>query len=303
MPMPKATVPDDHPRLVSYEVILVGSPCFPGQPGVICHSSYAVLDEVGRERLRTLLGASIHDGASVGPVAEHTYERVVAVAAGQYVVPQVGSIEARHEPFRVTQLQLSLDVFPHLRRSRGGERDERRIFAQPPEYSQVAVVGSELVTPLRDAVSLVHGYQADFQRVQILLESRLYDALRRHVQEFQIAVKRGLLDSELLLPRLRAVQEVGRNAVALESVHLVLHKRDQGRDHQGDSGKSERRKLVAQRFAATGGHEYDGVTSVRHSVDDLCLKRAEVVVAEVSLEQVPHQVIIDDAFGMRACVS
>ncbi len=277
----------DHARLVPHEPFLVGSPRLSGQPSVIRHSRYSVFYEVGCQGLRALLGAAIHYGASVGTVSEHTHERVVPVVAWEYAVSQIGPVEAGHKPCGRAQPQLVLDVIAHLLSGRCGERDERRVFAQLSEYSQVAVVRPELVSPLRDAVGLVHGDQADFKRVQELLETGLNDALRRDVQQLEIALERRPLDSETLLPGLRAVQELGGNSVTLESVHLVLHQRDQGGDYQCDARQRERRKLVTQRLAPAGGHEHDGITTVHHSADDLCLKRAEVVVAEVSLEQSP----------------
>ena len=68
-----------------------------------------------------------------------------------------------------------------------------------PEHAQVAIVGPELVPPLRYTVRLVHGYQADIYRVQEPLEPGLNDAFRRDVQQLGLTVERRLLDPDLLI--------------------------------------------------------------------------------------------------------
>ena len=43
---------------------------------------------------------------------------------------------------------------------------------------------------------------------------------------------------------------------------LILHERDQRRDDQGEAVKDQRRDLIAQRFAAAGGHQDQRVGAV-----------------------------------------
>ena len=57
-------------------------------------------------------------------------------------------------------------------------------------------------------------------------------------------------------------------AVAAHQVHLVLHQGDQRRDDDGSALQHDSGQLIAQRFAATGGHDDKGVTSIQHTLDD-----------------------------------
>jgi hypothetical protein len=50
------------------------------------------------------------------------------------------------------------------------------------------------------------------------------------------------------------IDVAGGNAVVSQQPHLILHQRDQRRDHDHDAGPQQRRQLVAQGLAATGRH-------------------------------------------------
>ena len=68
--------------------------------------------------------------------------------------------------------------------------------------------------------------------------------------------------------------------VGPQSVHLVLHQRDERRHHDAGAGPQHRRDLVAERLPAPAGHEHEGVVPTQERVDDQLLVRAEPLVAE-----------------------
>jgi hypothetical protein len=76
----------------------------------------------------------------------------------------------------------------------------------------------------------------------------------------------------------------GLEAEGLERVHLVLHQRDQGRDHEDRARQDAGGKLVGQRLPGPGGHDRDAVPPGQHGVDDLALPRAELAKAEDLVE-------------------
>ena len=150
---------------------------------------------------------------------------------------------------------------------------------------QVAVVGPEVVAPLRYAVGLVDGQQADIKRPEERGEPRGRQPFGRNVEDLESAPHGLRPHPARLCGCQRAVQELRRDAVGLQAVYLVLHERDQRRYDDGDAVHCERRKLVAKRLTAARGHEHQPVSPGQHVGDYLLLQRQEGVESEVCLEQ------------------
>ena len=94
------------------------------------------------------------------------------------------------------------------------------------------------------------------------------------------ARRRGTRTRPAALDRLlRRVEEPGPHAERRQGVDLVLHERDQRGDDHAGARAHERGDLVAQRLAAAGRHEHEGVAAAHDGVDDLGLLAAERVVA------------------------
>ena len=66
--------------------------------------------------------------------------------------------------------------------------------------------------------------------------------------------------------------------------HLVAHEGDERRDHEGQALAGERRQLVAERLACTGGHDGENVLAGEHGAHDLLLSFAEGGEAEHVVE-------------------
>ena len=92
----------------------------------------------------------------------------------------------------------------------------------------------------------------------------------------------------LLGHRERAIDERDRQCQRLQLIDLVLHQRDQRRDDQRQAVQHQGRQLVAEAFAAAGGHDAQAVASGQHGGDDLLLPGAEG--AQPELRQVGFQV-------------
>jgi hypothetical protein len=71
---------------------------------------------------------------------------------------------------------------------------------------------------------------------------------------------------------------------APEDIHLVLHERDERRNHYGRTLKDEGRKLITQRLAPAGRHKHKGITSVQEMIYNLFLIAFELVVPEKFFE-------------------
>ena len=87
-----------------------------------------------------------------------------------------------------------------------------------------------------------------------------------------------------LLPIERGVEKSGIDPGLVQRAHLVVHQRNQGRDHDRHAMPGllahDGRHLVAQRFAATRGHEHQRIASPYHVLNDGLLRPAKLRVAK-----------------------
>ena len=67
-----------------------------------------------------------------------------------------------------------------------------------------------------------------------------------------------------------------------EKIDLVLHQRDQRRDHDRQPVEQQRRQLVTEAFAAAGGKNRQRRTPGQQPADHLLLSRPEIAKAESS---------------------
>src|SRR5208283_5412702 len=66
--------------------------------------------------------------------------------------------------------------------------------------------------------------------------------------------------------------------------HLVVHKGDERAHHQHGAAEDERRKLVAERLPAAGGHDHRSVMAFHQALNDALLQRPERIVAPILLQ-------------------
>ena len=70
----------------------------------------------------------------------------------------------------------------------------------------------------------------------------------------------------------------------MQGTHLVMHQRNQRRDDHRDAMPrllpGDGRDLVAQRFAAAGGHQHQRIATGHHMRNDGLLRAAKLVVAK-----------------------
>ena len=195
-------------------------------------------------------------------------------------VADVGAIEARRVDRRISQAEPGADVLAGGVVGGGGERDERDAGEQLAQAAELDVLGAEVVAPLRHAVRLVDREERDRERADELERAVEHEALRRHVEQVEPPAAQVAQHLGRLLGRERGVQHRRRNAVRAQRVDLVFHERDERRDHDGRAVTMQRRHLIAERLAATGGHQYERAAPVDDVLDDLALVGPELVVAE-----------------------
>ena len=208
------------------------------------------------------------------------------VALREHGVGQVLAVEAGDERLAVLYVELGHDVLADALGCRCRQCYAGHVGEAPSKGLEVPVVGPEVVSPLGDAVRLVDGNEADGYGVEERRKGRNREALGRDVEDFDPPHERGSVDAADLRRRHAAVHERRRDAVRSESVHLVLHQRDERRDHERQPVETQGWQLVAQRLAAARRHQHEAMFLAKHVTHDLFLKRQEGLIPETGLQQV-----------------
>ena len=198
---------------------------------------------------------------------------------------EVVAAEAVDEARGVVQRKLREDVVLNDGCCGRGQRQDRRGAQQVQMLAEHAVVGAEIVAPLRDAVRLVDGDERRLALAQHLGKAGDAQPLRRDEEKLQAAVQ--VVDAGLA--RALAIQS-GVNARDLQTAcrelgGLIFHERDERADDQRGAAARDGRQLVAERFARAGRHHQQDIAAGDRRAADLFLVGAEGREAEGAGEQ------------------
>ena len=161
---------------------------------------------------------------------------------------------------------------------------------------ELAVLGAEVVPPLGYAVGLVDDEGADAGSYAQALQRAFekigeQQTLRSEIEELVFTPQRRRQATVDLIGAERRVDEARGDAVILEQPHLILHERDQRRDHDAQPGLEHSRQLKAERLAAAGRHEREHVFARQHIAHDVLLAGTEMLESENAVQccgQVGH---------------
>ncbi len=136
------------------------------------------------------------------------------------------------------------------------------------KLGQQAVFGAELVAPLADAVRLVDGHQRHAAAAQPLQRARHPQPLGRDVEQIEPPGIECRPTARCSSGGWSECSAPGRHAQLPQCRHLVVHQRDQRRDHDRRAGPAQRRHLVADALAAAGRHQHQRVAAVHYMLYD-----------------------------------
>ncbi|GAB1411428.1 hypothetical protein MASR1M97_01640 [Candidatus Desulfobacillus denitrificans] len=256
--------------------------------GVVGQGAEALAAEEGRRLLDLAPRQAVHDAGLAGMFGAQEGQQLGAgVGLLDDLVADVGTVEAGDEDARAAKLQVGDDFLACRLVGGGGERDARHLGPALVQEAELEVLRAEVVAPLRDAVRLVDGEEGEAVAgglAELVREVGREQPLRRDVEQVEFARHEGAAGAVGLLRRLAGMQAGGAHAGFEERRHLVLHQGDQRRDDEGRARPQQGRDLVAQRLAAAGGHQHQGVAAAGDLFDDLGLLAAEGRVAEDLVE-------------------
>ena len=130
--------------------------------------------------------ADVDDGTARHPL-EDVQKFLGFVARAAYDVGQVLALETHAENILFPKLQPFLDVCHDFGGSGGRQCQYGYSRKHATHLGYLQVGGSEVVSPLRDAVAFVHGYHADFHLGQLGAEDVSGQSFGRDVEELVVA--------------------------------------------------------------------------------------------------------------------
>ena len=193
---------------------------------------------------------------------------------------QVGPMEAGDEHLRRIHAQRLQDVGARARIGGGGQRDARHAREAIRQTRELAILRTKLVAPLRHAMRLVDREQREWQARQPLQRAVAQQPLGRDIQQIKLLLDQVARDAARLGRIEIGMQRAGRDAKLAQRRHLVVHQRDQRRDHHRGARTAQRGHLEADALAAAGRHQHQRVAAGDDMVDHLFLLAAKAGKAE-----------------------
>ncbi len=238
--------------------------------------------EVVAHLLHRGTGGAIDDAALVPPLRHQPPEGAALVLGFVDVKVQVGTVEAGDGVYRVLKGQPQGNVPLDLKGGCSGKGGHHRPPGQGLDKVQnLQIAGPEVLTPLGNAVGLIHRHQGNFLPGHVFQKGGLFQPFRGDINEPVGPAADAPPDLPALLQALGTVELGRRNPRAGEGRHLIPHQGDQGGDHQGQPRQQQGRDLVAQGLSAAGGHNAQHVPTSQDTVHQRLLSGTEFRVAEV----------------------
>ena len=278
---------DDHVGALHQEIVLI----LGARGRIHARMIGQRLDAVGHQQLGQFLdllaAQTIDDAAAPLLLLDEADDVAVHVVLGTDFVIEIRTVERRFENRGVVHAEVLLDVQLHLRRGRRRQGDQRRRADLVDDRADAAVLRTEIVAPLRNAVRLVDGVERylDFaqKRDVVLLGKRLGGEIEQLGAPLQ-HVGAHLCHGGLVERRIEEMGDARLRRESAHGVHLILHQGDQRRNDDRHAVHQQRRQLVTERLAAARGHQHERVFSSKHIADYSLLIAFERRKAEILLE-------------------
>ena len=203
----------------------------------------ATLTKLLRHLLSGLLLSDVDDARLAGLGAQPFEQTALLVAPGHRLNQQVeiGAVETGGDDIVCRNRKLALHVGNHRRGGRGGQQQHLRDGELALVVGQLEVVRAKIVAPLGDAVRFIDHQQGDRHLTDEVAEALILQALDRDHQNFQLARLGFGHGGRRLLTALRRIDARRADAMGMQERQLILHQRQQRRDHQRQVRQVQRR--------------------------------------------------------------
>ncbi len=268
------------------EILLILPPLLIVQARVVAGGGEAVVAEGLADPFHVGPGGAVDDAAAAPALPQQLQQAPGLFLRALHVEKEVFPVEARDHGPGLPKPQEPDDVRPDLP---GGRSREGRQKGPPGQslhkVRDLQIAGAEILSPLADAVGLVHGHQGDVRPGGKVEEALGGQPLRGHIDDL-IGAPAGPSQGLAVLGKAQGGIEISRRNPGLAQGHdLILHQGDQGRHHQGDPRQHQGGNLIAHGLAGAGGHDAQNILPVHQGVDEAFLPRTKGVVAEIFTKQ------------------
>lgn len=142
-------------------------------------------------------------------------------------VANIGAVKAADLDQRSAQIQQTQDILPRSLVRGGGQRQKRQRRKMAFDLPARAVFRAEIVSPLRNAVRLVHRYHRQPPLLQLLEHVVHHQTLGRDIQHLNAPAAARGHHLVLLLAALGGIQTGRRHAIGQQLIDLILHQQNQ----------------------------------------------------------------------------
>ena len=193
--------------------------------------------EHGSEFLHLFARDAIDDTALALVLLDVFYYLFVDVLALlPHFIIEVGAVEGTLELLGIDDAEALLDVRTHLVGGSCREGYHRGVAYAVDGGAYVAVVGTEVVTPFRYAMSLIDSIERDFERLEEAEVILFVERLRSHIKQLgapAVHIVIHLLQRGFIERRVQVVCQSACFTYSVDYIHLVFHERNQRRHHDG----------------------------------------------------------------------
>ncbi len=168
------------------------------------------------------------------------------ILSGLHSIHQVRPVKRADEDLRNLQLKLPHHVVAHALRGRrrvGMHGDSGKQFFQPP---QRAIFRPEVVAPLANAMRLIDGEERHREVFKEIERALHHQPLGGQVQQLDATRADVGRNFAFFAGQKRAVHAGGRHTAIAQSVDLILHQGNEGRNDHRQAGLTEGRRLKAE---------------------------------------------------------
>ena len=139
------------------------------------------------------------------------------------IVKKVWPVKRSPDDKGSAQSKFIQNILLHKVGCRCSKRSNRQVGKECHQIGQRQIVGSEIVPPLRYAVSLINHRHADLHPAEHLSEVVKHKPFRRHINQVEGVCKQLLHHPVTLIRQKRAVEKCRSNTVNPCPVYLVFH--------------------------------------------------------------------------------
>ena len=275
----------DNPNLVSQKKLLIRRALVRRKAGMIWAGRKPAVAEALCKPVRGRPRRAIDDPAVHRTLSDKLRKLPHPLVLGNHAIGKVRPVETRDKNGGIAKLQMPDNILADTSRRGCRECGHRHIRQQCPQTLKLPVFRAEVVSPLRDAMRLVDRKGTHIPIAEIFLPVVEHEALGRGVEQAELPLVQPAQSGFAVRDLERRIQKCRCDSSRFKLVHLILHQRDQRRNHHGQTFSQQRWKLEAKRFPPSGRQQRKCIAPGQRGLDDLALERTEFVIAECLLQR------------------